>query len=128
ATLETTGGRGPELMLDTVGGRVLLRSLKLLRPFARVVIAGLSSREAQPIDSLKLLFRSQTVIGFHLSAILERRDLLGQSVTRLLEWIAQGRVKVQIGHTFPLTEIRKAHEFLASRKSYGKVVLLPQFK
>jgi NADPH2:quinone reductase len=122
---EVTHGRGPDLILDTVGGDILRRSLRLLSPLGRLVVAGLASREAPAIDSARLLFHSQSVTGFHLSAILERQDLLRESSTRLLEWVGNGKIKVQIGHTFPLADIRKAHEILSSRKSYGKVILLP---
>jgi NADPH2:quinone reductase len=122
---EFTGGRGPDLILDTIGGDVLRRSLALLPPMARLVVLGLASREAPAIDTVRLLFRSQAVLGFHLRAILERRELVEASMRQLLSWIGEGRLKVQVGHTFPLREIRRAHELLASRQSYGKVVLLP---
>jgi NADPH:quinone reductase len=121
---EFTGGRGPDIILDTVGGDVLRRSLALLPPLGRLVLLGLASREAPAIDTVKLLFRSQAVLGFHLSAILERRALVQASITQLLSWMREGKLKIQVGHTLSLREIRQAHELLASRQSYGKVVLL----
>ncbi len=121
---EFTGGRGPDIILDTVGGDVLRRSLALLPPLGRLVLLGLASREAPAIDTVKLIFRSQAVLGFHLSAILERRALVQASITQLLSWMREGKLKIQVGHTLSLSEIRKAHELLASRQSYGKVVLL----
>ena len=125
AAREFTGGRGPDIILDTVGGEVLRRSLALLPPLGRLVVLGLASREAPAIDTVKLLFRSQAVLGFHLSAVLGRRGLTQSSVRQLLSWISEGALKVQVGHTLPLAEIRRAHELLAGRRSYGKVVLLP---
>src|SRR5262245_55812526 len=122
---EMTDGRGPDLILDTVGGDVMRRSLLLLPPFGRLIVAGVASREAPAIDGLKLMFRSQTLIGFHLNAIFQQQDLLRKSTRMILDWVGSGRIKVQIGHTLPLADIRKAHELLASRKSYGKVILLP---
>jgi NADPH2:quinone reductase len=125
AARELTGGRGPDIILDTIGGGVMRRSLSLLPSLGRLVLVGLASREASPIDAAKLIFRSQAVLGFHLNAIFERRALVQDSLRQLLSWIGEGRLKIQIGHTLPLTEIRQAHELLASRQSYGKVVLLP---
>jgi NADPH:quinone reductase len=122
---EMTHGRGPDLILDTIGGDILRRSLRLLPPLGRLIVAGIASREAPAIDSARLLFRSQSVTGFHLSSIFERQDLLRESSTTLLGWVGSGRIKVQIGHAFPLADIRKAHELLSSRNSYGKVILLP---
>ncbi|HEX8285726.1 MAG TPA: NADPH:quinone oxidoreductase family protein [Pyrinomonadaceae bacterium] len=125
AARDFTGGRGPDIILDTVGGDVLRRSLALLPPLARLVVVGLASREAPAIDTVKLLFRSQGVLGFHLNSILERPELTQTSLGRLLSWVVEGRLKIQVGHTLPLAEIRRAHGLLAGRQSYGKVVLLP---
>lgn len=125
AARELTGGRGPDLILETIGGDVMRRGLTLLPPLGRLVVVGLASREAPAIDTVRLLFRSQAVFGFHLRAVLERRELIEASMQRLLNWIGEGKLKIQVGHTFPLMEIRRAHELLASRQSYGKVVLLP---
>jgi NADPH2:quinone reductase len=125
AAREFTGGRGPDIILDTVGGDVLRRSLALLPPLARLVLLGLASREAPALDIVKLLFRSQAVLGFHLNSIFECRALMQASIGQLLSWLGEGKLKIQVGHTLPLKDIRQAHELLASRQSYGKVVLLP---
>lgn len=122
---EMTGGRGPDIILETIGGDVMRRNLALLPSLGRMVIIGFASKESPAIDSVKLLFRSQAVLGFHLNAILERRELMQSSVARLLSWLSVGQLKIQIGHTLPLSEIRQAHQLLANRQNYGKVVLLP---
>ncbi len=125
AVRDLTGGRGPDICLESIGGDVFRRSLAIMPALGRLVVYGAASKEAQPIDTLKLLFRSQAVLGFHLNAILERPDLLVSSLHTLLSWIEGGQLKIQIGHTFPLAEIRKAHELISSRQSYGKIVLIP---
>ena len=125
AAREFNGGRGPDICLESIGGDVFRRSLTIMPVLGRLVVYGAASREPQPIDTLKLVFRSQAVMGFHLSAIFERRDLLLPSLTTLLGWIEEGKLKIQIGKTFPLNEVRKGHELIASRQSYGKVILLP---
>lgn len=114
----------PALILEAVGGDVFKRSLAILPSLGRLVVYGAASRDVQPVDTLKLLFRSQAVIGLHLNAIFERPRLMAESLTRLLGWIEQGKLKIQVGHTLPLAEIRQAHELIASRKSYGKIVLV----
>ena len=125
AAREFNGGRGPDICLESIGGDVFRRSLAIMPVLGRLVVYGAASREPQPIDTLKLVFRSQAVMGFHLNAIFERRDLLLPSLTTLLGWIEEGKLKIQIGKTFPLNEVRKGHELIASRQSYGKVILLP---
>ena len=106
-------------------GDVFGRSLAIMPALSRLVVFGAASKQAQPIDTLKLFFRSQAVLGFHLNGIIGRPDLMVSSLTALLGWIGAGKLKIQIGHTFPLAEIRKAHELIASRQSYGKIVLVP---
>jgi len=124
AARELTGGRGPDVCLESIGGDVFRRSLAIIPALGRLVVFGAASKEAQPVDTLKLFFRSQSVMGFHLNGIIGRPDLMVSSLTTLLTWIGTGKLKIQIGHTFPLAEIKKAHELLASRQSYGKIVLV----
>lgn len=125
AVREFTGGRGPDICLESIGGDVFRRSLAIMPALGRLVVYGAAGGEPQPIDTLKLFFRSQAVLGFHLNAIFERRDLLVSSLTTLLGWIGEGKITIQIGHSFSLSEVRKAHELIASRKSYGKIVMMP---
>ena len=117
------GKNAPALILEAVGGDVFRRSLAILPSLGRLVVYGAASKEVQPIDTLKLLFRSQGVFGLHLNAIFERPALMGESIKRLFEWIGQGKLEMQVGHILPLAQIREAHELMSSRKSYGKIVL-----
>jgi NADPH:quinone reductase len=125
AAREFTAGRGPDICLESIGGDVFRRSLAIMPSLGRLVVYGAAGGEPQPIDTLKLFFRSQSVMGFHLNAIFERPGLLVSSLTALLGWVGEGKLKIQIGHTFPLSEARQAHELIASRQSYGKIVLVP---
>jgi NADPH2:quinone reductase len=113
----------PSLILEAVGGDVFRRSLAILPSLGRLVVFGAASKEVQPIDTLKLLFRSHGVFGLHLNAIFERPALMGESVKRLFEWIGEGKLKMQVGHVLKLAQVREAHELISSRKSYGKIVL-----
>ena len=119
------GKNAPSLILEAVGGDVFRRSLAILPSLGRLVVFGAASKEVQPIDTLKLLFRSQGVFGLHLNAIFERPALMGESVKRLFEWIGEGKLKMQVGHVLKLEQIREAHELISSRQSYGKIVIVP---
>lgn len=122
---EVAGKGGPEIVIETIGGEVLRRSLRLLRPLGRLVLLGMVSRSTPAIDSVQLLFRSQAVLGFHLRSLLGRHDLISDSLQRILGWIADGELRVEVGEVLPLDQVRRAHEFLASRRSHGKIVLVP---
>ena len=120
-----SGKNAPSLILEMVGGDVFRRSLAILPSLGRMIVFGAASKDVQPVDPLKLLFRSHAVIGLHLNAIFERPHLLGESLKQLLGWVEQGKLKMQVGHTLPLANIREAHELISSRRSYGKIVLVP---
>lgn len=120
-----SGKDAPTVILEAVGGDVFRRSLAILPSLGRLVVFGAASKDVQPIDTLKLLFRSQSVSGLHLSAIFERPALLSRSLATMFEWIAQGKLKMQVGHVLPLAQIAEAHQLISSRKSYGKIVLVP---
>jgi NADPH2:quinone reductase len=122
---ELSGERAPSLILESIGGDIFRRSLAILPSLGRLVVYGAASRQVQPIDTLKLFFRSQSVMGLHLNAVFERPALMAESLKRLLDWIEQGKLKIQVGHIFPLAKVSEAHELLASRQSYGKIVLTP---
>jgi NADPH2:quinone reductase len=119
------GKNAPTVILEAVGGDVFRRSLAILPSLGRLVVYGAASKDVQPIDTLKILFRSQGVLGLHLNAIFERPALLSRSLAAMFEWNSQGKLKMQVGHVLPLAQIAEAHQLISSRKSYGKIVLLP---
>ncbi len=116
---------GAAIILESVGGDVFKRSLSCLRPLGRIVLYGVATKQPTPIDPLKLLFGSRAVLGFHLDAIFAQPDLLASSLARLVRHVLAGELAVTVGHTFPLADARAAHDLVASRGSYGKVVLVP---
>lgn len=124
AARDLTGGRGADIILDSVGGEVLRRSLGVLRPLGRVVVVGATSGTGASIDTVRLLFRSHGILGFHLSALLRDPELVRESVDRLLGWVERGSLRMQIGEEIAFTEIRRAHRLIASRDRYGKIVLV----
>jgi NADPH2:quinone reductase len=46
-------------------------------------------------------------------------------IGEMLEWVGSGELKVEIDRSFPLAEAAAAHEYLESRKAFGRVVLTP---
>jgi NADPH2:quinone reductase len=103
--------RGPvDVVLDGVGGAAFRASCAVLRPFGRIVIIGASSGEPQQIDPVKLVYRSQSVIGMHLRHV------------RFDPTIASLPVRARVT-ALPVAEIRAAHEQLAARAIVGKLIL-----
>jgi NADPH2:quinone reductase len=116
---------GAAIVLESIGGDVFQRSVGILAPLGRLVVLGVSGKDARPVDTVKLLFRSRAVLGLHLDAIFARRDLLEPSLAWLIARIVAGELVLQIGEVLPLAEVRRAHEQIERRQSYGKLVLVP---
>lgn len=116
---------GADLVLDSIGGAVFRRSCDSVRSPGRIVIVGCTSGEPQRVDAIKLVHRSIAVIGWHLRAVLADPELLRTAIASCTPWLADGSVLPCIARAVPLAEIRAAHELLASRQVYGKLVVVP---
>ena len=67
--------------------------------------------------------KSQALLGFHLSAVLERPALRDSSMVTLLDLLTQGKLRVVVGQSFDLRDAAAAQTALESRRSTGKVLL-----
>ena len=119
-----TGGRGVDVVFDSVGKATFEGSLNCLRPRGMMVLFGQSSGPVAPIDPQMLnrkgsLFLTRPSLGWY---IADRAELL-QRAGDLFSWIAAGTVALAIDKVFPLAEASRAHDYLESRHSKGKVLL-----
>jgi len=123
-----TDGRGVDLVLESVGGDVLGRSLDCLRPAGRLVSVGASSGHSSNRFRLHTLFeRGISVSGFTLGAWLDRHpDLVAPSVTRVLGLFERGLAVPQVGRVFQAGDVRAAHESVENRRSIGRTVVTMQ--
>src|SRR5215470_11212082 len=123
---EATAGRGVDVILEMSSGEVQERSLELLAPFGRLVFFGAQNMydTISPARMQRLIARNQSLHFFNLPTL--RPDEVRQSVAGLLAMVAQGKIKILAGETFPLADAARAFEALASRRTIGKVVLLPR--
>jgi NADPH:quinone reductase len=122
---ELTGGKGADVILEMVGGEVFNQNLKCLATFGRMVVFGAASNEIPTLNPMQLMYRNHSVVGYWLVNTLKNPQLFVAHMSELLGWIATGKVKLHVEHTFPLSQTAKAHEAIESRQTTGKVVLLP---
>jgi NADPH2:quinone reductase len=119
-----TDDRGVDLVLDGVGGDVFHESLDALAPFGRLVTYGFASGEIADVDTGRLLFENDWVVGFHLrNAIRTNPDMIHAAVPELSKALVTGDLRVVVGETYPLAAACEAQESIESRQSKGKVVL-----
>jgi NADPH:quinone reductase len=125
-TKRLTGGAGVDVVYDSVGATTFEKSLDCLRPRGYLALFGQSSGPVPPVDPAKLaskgsLFLTRPSLPHY---ILNRAELLMRSGD-LFDWTASGRLKLRIDKVFPLREAAEAHHLLESRKTTGKLVLVP---
>lgn len=123
--LAATGGKGVDVALEMAGGEIFNKTLKCLATNGRLVIYGVASGEQSRFYPSSLMARNQSVIGFFLPQIMRKRELLQASLEELFTYLADGRLKLTIGEVFELSEAAKVHELMQSRKTKGKLILVP---
>lgn len=121
-----TGGAGVHVVYDSVGKDTWEKSLRCLRPRGLLALFGASSGQVPPIDpqlfaQLGSLFFTRPTLATY---VLTRDELL-QRAGAVLGAVERGDLKLRIEDALPLAQAAKAHELLASRKTTGKLLLLP---
>lgn len=135
-----TGGRGVDLVLDSVGGESFKKGYRLLAPMGHLVMFGMAGFTPtgpranylalalewlrQPrFSPLQMLPDNKTVSGFNLVYMFEHDEMTRKMLPDLAaEWFS-GRLHVHVDRTFPLAEAGAAQEYLRRRTSVGKVIL-----
>jgi NADPH2:quinone reductase len=123
---EVTGGLGVPVVYDGVGRDTFDTSLGSLRRRGMMVLYGASSGPVPPVDPQRLnsggsLFLTRPTLGHYVAT---REELLWRA-GELFAAVVDGRLPVRVGATYPLAEVRAAHEALEGRRTTGKVLLLP---
>jgi NADPH:quinone reductase len=121
---KATNRLGADIILEMAGGEVAEQSLQCLAPFGRMVVYGAASGEVTQFTGIQLMYKNQAIIGYWLSAWLQRADRVAVAALALMQYLNAGHLKVIVEHTFPLSEAVEAHRTIAERKTTGKVVLL----
>jgi len=121
-----TGGKGVDVIYDSVGLTTFLKGLDLLRPRGMMALFGQSSGPVEPINPAILnpkgsLFLTRPSLMHY---VLTREELLWRAGD-VLGWIGSGRLKLRVEKTYPLADAAQAHRDLESRKTAGKLLLIP---
>lgn len=125
-TRRITDGAGVRVVYDSVGRSTFDKSLDCLAPRGLLALFGQSSGPVPAFDPQILnrkgsLFLTRPTLNHYVAT---REELLWRA-GELFAWVANGSLDVRIGAEFPLAEVGKAHEALTSRKTTGKVLIVP---
>ncbi|MFN8635298.1 MAG: quinone oxidoreductase [Chloroflexota bacterium] len=122
-----TDGKGVDVVYDSVGKDTFDKSLNCLRPRGMLVLFGQASGAVPPFDPQILNAKGCLYLTRpRLDVYIESRQELVDRASDVLGWIASGKLKLRVEHTYPLANAAQAHTDLNGRKTTGKLVLLPE--
>jgi NADPH2:quinone reductase len=121
-----TGGKGVDVVYDSVGKTTFDGSLNCLRPRGLLALFGASSGPVPPFDLIQLsgkgsLFITRPTLWHYIAT----REELERRAGEVLGWAASGELKLRTEHTYPLADAAQAQIDLEARKTTGKVLLVP---
>jgi len=119
-----TQNKGVALALDGNGGASLQASVRSLGWKGRVTLIGFSERAGAKLDVSTLIGGNRSLIGVALGMEMTTPRVRAV-ITRLLDEIARGELKVVLDREFPLSEAAAAHAYIESRRAVGRVLLIP---
>lgn len=124
--MEDTGGRGADVIYDSVGGETTDASLKCIAWNGRLLVIGFASGTIPEIKLNRVLLKNISIVGLHWSAYPEKEpDRIDACFEGLFEMAEQGKIEPLVTIRHPLEDAGAALTALASRKTVGKVVLVP---
>jgi putative PIG3 family NAD(P)H quinone oxidoreductase len=122
---EATGGRGVDVVLDSIGGKYFAANVDCLAVDGRLVIIGLIGGAKAESNLAALLVRRLQVVGSTLRArtVADKAAIVSRFVERFGAAVAEGRIKPVIDRVLPLAEAAAAHRIVQASEHVGKVVL-----
>lgn len=120
-----TGGKGPDVIYDPVGGDFAEPAFRSIGWRGRYLVVGFA---AGPIPSLPLnlaLLKGASIVGVFWGDFSKREPKANAAmIQELAQWYAQGRIKPAIDRTMPMKDLKAAYAHMGSRGVMGKLVLV----
>ena len=125
AALDATGGRGVDVVLDSIGAPYLEPNLAALAVGGRLVFIALMGGAKVDVDLATLMKKRLSLIGSTLRArpVLEKAALVASFSERFLPMLADGRLRPVIDRVLPIERVAEAHRAMAASEHFGKIVL-----
>jgi NADPH2:quinone reductase len=122
---EKTAGKGVDVILDLVGAAYLQANIESLALKGRIMLVGTTGGAKAELNFGLLMSKRAKIIGTVLRSrpTEEKAEATRKFAVEVVPLFAEGKIKPNIDHVFQVEEIRRAHEYLESNASFGKVVL-----
>ena len=115
---------GADVVYDPVGGDQFRAAFRACRPEARIITLGFASGDVPQIPANHMMVKNISVEGLNWGAYARfAPQVMADSITTLLGWYAEGRLRPHIGHSLPLDQADEALALLRERRATGKIVV-----
>ena len=122
-----TGGKGPDVVYDPVGGIYAEAAVRSLAWRGRYLVIGFANGEIPKLPWNLLLLKGSSLVGVFWGEFAKREPKANAAAMReLMGWLAEGKIKPHISGRYALADTPKALNDLAARKVTGKVVIQPE--
>ncbi len=127
AVRQLTDGRGADVIVDSIGGSTLQKSLHSLAYRGRCITFGDAGREGgeAKLDISMMRANTQTLVGYFLGGELFMGSRAHAMIASLLTDAAAGQLQVVIDRQFALEDAAEAHAYIEGRNAFGRVLLIP---
>ncbi|GAA3319029.1 NAD(P)H-quinone oxidoreductase [Arthrobacter ramosus] len=120
------GGKGADVILDVVGAKYLQQNVEALADYGRLVVIGLQGGVKGELNLGQLVSKRAAIIGTALRPrpVAEKGVIMNAVRESVWPMLADGRIKPFVAKSFPLEQVREAHEYFDSGEHMGKILLL----
>lgn len=123
---QVTGGKGADVIYDSVGGDVFDRSLKCIAWCGRLLVIGFAGGRIPEVKTNRILLKNISVVGLHWGAYAVHEPARVLETQRaLFRLYDEGKIRPVIFERYPLERIPDALAALGGRKTWGKVIVTP---
>jgi NADPH:quinone reductase-like Zn-dependent oxidoreductase len=123
-TLEITGGRGADVVFESVGGAYLAKLVAAMAPGATMLIYGALSEQPGQLPMLDMIAKQIVVRGYNLFGVTTTPERLAKAVKFISDGLASGVLRPHIQRSFGFDEIVEAHRYLEKSQHLGRIVVI----
>ncbi len=122
-----TGGKGPDVIYDPVGGEYAEAAFRSIGWRGRYLVVGFANGEIPKLPFNLALLKGASIVGVFWGEYAKREPAANaRAMRQLMGWMAEGKIRPHISARYPLEQTAQALNDMAARKVTGKVVIVPE--
>jgi NADPH2:quinone reductase len=123
---EMTGGKGPDVIYDPVGGKFADPAFRSIGWRGRFLVVGFANGEIPKLPLNLMLLKGASVVGVFWGQFCSKEpQAYRQDVQEMFELVQQGKLRPHISARYPLEQGAQAINDMMNRKVMGKVIITP---